>query len=527
MTLAALIRRLAGPAVASLGALAALAPPAGAQPTLIFALRNGDTIPGVGDVKTLGACAVNSAGDWIISAKTDQANPATDEVLMRSGTVYLREGDALASPAGASVDGFGPFDLDDSGNTFRILYLSGTSGLGDDSGLFLNGDLILQKGAAVTASGFGPGTVYRGFLNVRCSASGNHAAVVVAVDDPTVPGAMETALLRLDVSGGAVTGQTLIARQGDVLAGQSRPVASIGCGRHQVAVNDNGDVLFFADLTGDPVTDGTIYLNGTLIAQEGGASPDAGRAYERLASRGLDLNNAGSMLFQADLVAPDTDDAVLVQDGTIPFREGATLLPAPFTSRTLVDFGSADAPVKLDDVGGATFAGDAQSNTSFLFAADTVLAVILLSHVESATVQSVIGSSGSLDVSSTSGWILFRVVASGIGGFVLASNTSAAAVDAPAVAAAAVSDLRVFPNPSPGTAQLRFALDRDGPVSVRVYDVRGRLVSTLADGVMPRGEHAMAWGGVDAHGARVAPGTYFVRLRAGGRERSARITLVE
>lgn len=62
---------------------------------------------------------------------------------------------------------------------------------------------------------------------------------------------------------------------------------------------------------------------------------------------------------------------------------------------------------------------------------------------------------------------------------------------------------------------------------LRLYDVRGRLVATLVDGVEGGGSgpRRAGWDGRDAQGASAPPGVYFARLAtAGGEER--RLTLV-
>jgi len=71
------------------------------------------------------------------------------------------------------------------------------------------------------------------------------------------------------------------------------------------------------------------------------------------------------------------------------------------------------------------------------------------------------------------------------------------------------------PNPFAGGASLVLALPGDTAVSAVLYDVAGRRVRTLADGVLPRGTHAIAWDGRDDRGAAVAAGVYFCRVKAG------------
>jgi hypothetical protein len=69
------------------------------------------------------------------------------------------------------------------------------------------------------------------------------------------------------------------------------------------------------------------------------------------------------------------------------------------------------------------------------------------------------------------------------------------------------------PNPSRGSAvAIRFGLARADQVDLRIFDVTGRMVKTLASGSFAAGPHAMAWDGTDDSGARVQQGIYFYRL---------------
>ena len=61
--------------------------------------------------------------------------------------------------------------------------------------------------------------------------------------------------------------------------------------------------------------------------------------------------------------------------------------------------------------------------------------------------------------------------------------------------------------------QLAFYLPSASTVDLRVYDVEGRLVSTLAEGWTPPGKQIYTWAGRDANGGRLPSGMYFVRLR--------------
>lgn len=93
------------------------------------------------------------------------------------------------------------------------------------------------------------------------------------------------------------------------------------------------------------------------------------------------------------------------------------------------------------------------------------------------------------------------------------------------VAAAMVLDLRVGPNPITQGTVIQYSVPSQGRVSLKVYDVRGRLVRSLVDGLRPPGAYSAEWAGKADDGGAVAPGIYFVRLDAGSRHMSKK-TLV-
>jgi hypothetical protein len=64
-----------------------------------------------------------------------------------------------------------------------------------------------------------------------------------------------------------------------------------------------------------------------------------------------------------------------------------------------------------------------------------------------------------------------------------------------------------------GQAVVRFGLARPDRVEIKVFDVSGRLVRTLADRRFGAGEHELAWDGADDAGHRVARGVYFTQVR--------------
>ncbi len=72
------------------------------------------------------------------------------------------------------------------------------------------------------------------------------------------------------------------------------------------------------------------------------------------------------------------------------------------------------------------------------------------------------------------------------------------------------------PNPFNPATDLKFSIPRDASVSLKLYDVSGRLVRNLVNERMSAGRHEVRWNGRDDGGRSVASGTYFVRLLVDG-----------
>jgi RNA polymerase sigma factor (TIGR02999 family) len=72
-----------------------------------------------------------------------------------------------------------------------------------------------------------------------------------------------------------------------------------------------------------------------------------------------------------------------------------------------------------------------------------------------------------------------------------------------------------YPNPTTGATTIRFTLPARHATRVEVYDVTGRHVRTLADGVLAADTHRYVWDGLTENGTRVSNGIYFARVVAG------------
>ena len=60
-----------------------------------------------------------------------------------------------------------------------------------------------------------------------------------------------------------------------------------------------------------------------------------------------------------------------------------------------------------------------------------------------------------------------------------------------------------YPNPFNPTTRIDYSVVSDGHVTLNVYDITGRLVSTLVDGYVDAGYHSVMWNGVDNKGELV------------------------
>lgn len=83
------------------------------------------------------------------------------------------------------------------------------------------------------------------------------------------------------------------------------------------------------------------------------------------------------------------------------------------------------------------------------------------------------------------------------------------------------------PNPFTQSTTITLALPRPAQSHLAVYDVRGRLVRTLANGVLEAGVHPFHWNGRTDDGKPAAAGVYFAKLESGGVNSVHRIALMK
>ncbi len=72
-----------------------------------------------------------------------------------------------------------------------------------------------------------------------------------------------------------------------------------------------------------------------------------------------------------------------------------------------------------------------------------------------------------------------------------------------------------YPNPFNPTTTIRYELPTPSDVTLTVYDISGRTITTLKDTHQLAGHYDVLWNGTDNSGNRVSTGVYFCRLQAG------------
>jgi hypothetical protein len=82
------------------------------------------------------------------------------------------------------------------------------------------------------------------------------------------------------------------------------------------------------------------------------------------------------------------------------------------------------------------------------------------------------------------------------------------------------------PNPFNPQTHVMFSLAQSGRVQVSVYDVAGRRVAVVADGMFDAGSQDVLWTGTDDAGRAVSSGVYFVRIEGAGLAVSLRAALL-
>lgn len=82
------------------------------------------------------------------------------------------------------------------------------------------------------------------------------------------------------------------------------------------------------------------------------------------------------------------------------------------------------------------------------------------------------------------------------------------------------------PNPFRLTTTIRYAVPNETYLTLRVYDIAGRSLKTLYNGIATSGTHSITWNGEDDLGRRLENGVYFIRLEAENTVQKSKVLLI-
>ena len=114
------------------------------------------------------------------------------------------------------------------------------------------------------------------------------------------------------------------------------------------------------------------------------------------------------------------------------------------------------------------------------------------------------------------------IVSNWDGATVLFNNDDPSAVPHDGLQPVALIAHRAYPNPFNPRLTIAYTLPNQAPVQLDIFDVGGRHVESLVDGIQAAGENNSAW---DA--ARFPSGAYFYRLRVDGQAVTGKVQLIK
>ena len=78
-------------------------------------------------------------------------------------------------------------------------------------------------------------------------------------------------------------------------------------------------------------------------------------------------------------------------------------------------------------------------------------------------------------------------------------------------------DIRInYPNPFNPRTTIEFALNTEGFVKLKIFNITGQKVRTLASEPITAGNHTIRWDGKNNFGQAVSSGVYIARISMGG-----------
>jgi len=84
-----------------------------------------------------------------------------------------------------------------------------------------------------------------------------------------------------------------------------------------------------------------------------------------------------------------------------------------------------------------------------------------------------------------------------------------------------------YPNPFNPETVINYRLGTGAAVTMKIYDLTGRVVKILVDDYQSAGSHTLSWNGLSENGEKLASGMYIYRLTAGNKTIARQMILMK
>jgi len=88
-------------------------------------------------------------------------------------------------------------------------------------------------------------------------------------------------------------------------------------------------------------------------------------------------------------------------------------------------------------------------------------------------------------------------------------------------------ELNIYPNPVINSTTILFSVPQSGNVAIQIFDLSGRLITTLANQKMQAGNHQLTWNANDKNGNAVSSGIYLLRLNTGSYSETKKLSVIK
>jgi hypothetical protein len=366
-------------------------------------IKEGDVVPGVGLVTSIWNKSVDNDGNTVVQVETDNPDYNLDHAVLVNGVLQLMEGQAMALPAGSTLDEFNTMTINTSLNHAWWFDLDGTSGPVDDAALYFGTNMLLQQGFPSTAPTFGVGN-YINFFAQSLLNEQDHILVIMSVNDPLMPITTDWAIVLMTVDAtGNLESETVLFREQEKMPGQPNAARNLEIRTQCFAFNDLDQFMVTLD---EDYTGEAIYVDYTLVARQDQPSPVAGRNWKYLDGAEIDLNNVGGWVIHAELDGDNETDFLIEKSGEKLVQEGDSLPGIEGYKFTRFGMG----PVEISDTDNVLWYGDWDdpdiTKDNGLFLNEHLILKNGLSKVEGQLIERIHGVEFGYRMSPNGEWII-------------------------------------------------------------------------------------------------------------------------